>query len=63
MVRGAYSVVGATVPLVGGLTADGRQFLGDRVLPGGVVGVAIGSDRPIGIGIAHGWRAPTSRAT
>jgi hypothetical protein len=56
IVRGAYSVVGATVPLVGGLTADDRQLFGDEVLANSVVGVAIGSDRPIGIGIAHGWR-------
>jgi hypothetical protein len=44
------------VPLVGGLTADGTQLFGDRVLNNSVVGVAIGSERPIGIGIAHGWR-------
>nr|BFE65222.1 FIST N-terminal domain-containing protein [Dactylosporangium thailandense] len=56
IVRGAYSVVGAAVPLVGGLTHGRAQFLGDRVLAGSVVGVALGSDRPIGIGIAHGWR-------
>ena len=56
LVRGAYSVVGATVPLVGGLTADPRVFLGGEVRPGSVVGVALGSDAPIGIGIAHGWR-------
>jgi hypothetical protein len=56
IIRGAYSVVGATVPLVGGLTADHRQLHGDEVLANSVVGVAIGSDRPIGIGIAHGWR-------
>ncbi|MFI5914601.1 FIST signal transduction protein [Dactylosporangium sp. NPDC051541] len=47
IVRGAYSVLGAAVPLAGGLTTSGS---------GQVVGVAIGSDRPIGIGIAHGWR-------
>ncbi|GAA2391827.1 bifunctional diguanylate cyclase/phosphodiesterase [Dactylosporangium salmoneum] len=56
VVRGAYSVVGAAVPLVGGLTSDSRQLCGDQVLTNSVVGVALGSDRPIGIGIAHGWR-------
>ena len=62
VVRGAYSVLGATVPLVGGFAGDdtGRQrsyqFHGDRALTGAVVGVAIGSDAPMGIGIAHGWR-------
>ena len=66
VVRGAFSVVGAGIPLVGGLTADGQrfrqsaQFFGvgsaAEVLTNAVVGVAIGSDRPLSIGIAHGWR-------
>jgi hypothetical protein len=66
IVRGAYSVVGAKVPLVGGCAGDDLtysrtyQFHGDRdgveVLSDAVVGVAIGSDTPLGIGIAHGWR-------
>ncbi|MDQ1486121.1 MAG: hypothetical protein QOJ62_1814 [Actinomycetota bacterium] len=66
IVRGAYGVVGATVPLVGGCAADLNlyertvQFYGDEsgveVLSDAVVGAAIGSDAPIGIGVAHGWR-------
>jgi hypothetical protein len=62
VVRGAYSAAGATVPLVGGLGADDRsfaktyQFYGDEVINGAVVGLALGSDGPIGIGVAHGWR-------
>jgi hypothetical protein len=62
IVRGAYSSVGATVPLVGGFGADDRhfaatyQFCDDEVLTGSVVGLALGSDGPVGIGIAHGWR-------
>ncbi|GIF25223.1 hypothetical protein BJ973_007475 [Actinoplanes tereljensis] len=62
IVRGAYSSVGATVPLVGGFGADDRrfertyQFYGDEVLTNSVVGLALGSDGPIGIGVAHGWR-------
>jgi hypothetical protein len=62
IVRGAYSSVGATVPLVGGFSADDRrftgtyQFCGDEVLTGAVVGIGLGSDGPIGIGVAHGWR-------
>ncbi|GAA0545601.1 FIST N-terminal domain-containing protein [Paractinoplanes ferrugineus] len=62
IVRGAYSSVGATVPLVGGFGADDRkfertyQFHGDEVLTNSVVGLALGSDGPIGIGVAHGWR-------
>jgi hypothetical protein len=61
IVRGAYSVVGAGVPLVGGFAGDDRgtrrsfQFHQDRALTGTVVGVAIGSDAPLGVGIAHGW--------
>ena len=62
IVRGAYSALGAAVPLVGGFAADDRrfqrtsQFHDDEVLSGAVVGLALGSDGPIGIGVAHGWR-------
>ena len=66
LVRGAYSVVGAAVPLAGGCAADDlkyqltSQFYADadgvHVLSDSVVAAAIGSDAPIGIGVAHGWR-------
>lgn len=62
VVRGAYSVVGATVPLVGGCAGDDLkmqatfQFHGRDVLQNAVVGAAIASDAPIGIGVKHGWR-------
>ncbi|HTC70785.1 MAG TPA: FIST N-terminal domain-containing protein [Acidothermaceae bacterium] len=66
LVRGAYNVVGATVGLAGGCAADEYmyektfQFIGDgdgvRVLSDAVVAAAIGSDAPIGVGVAHGWR-------
>lgn len=62
IVRGAYGVVGAEVPLVGGCAGDDLQMtktfqLHDgRVLSNAVVGVAIGSDAPLGIGVRHGWR-------
>jgi hypothetical protein len=61
IVRGAYSVLGAAVPLVGGFSGDDRgmqrsfQFHDDRVLSGAVVGIALGSEAPLGFGIAHGW--------
>jgi hypothetical protein len=62
VVRGAYAVVGAEVPLVGGCAGDGlkmvatRQFHGRDARSGVVVGAAIGSDAPFGIGVRHGWR-------
>jgi hypothetical protein len=62
IVRGAYAVLGATTPLVGGFAGDDRryqgtfQFHGGEVLTKSVVGLALGTDGPIGIGIAHGWR-------
>jgi hypothetical protein len=66
IVRGAYTVLGAAVPMVGGAAGDDLtfqgtyQFYGDlsgvRVLADSVIGVAIGSTAPLGIGIAHGWR-------
>jgi hypothetical protein len=62
IVRGAYRVVGAEVPLVGGCAGDGLkmkatfQFHGNRVLQHGVVGAAIASDAPLGVGVRHGWR-------
>ncbi|MBX5440350.1 MAG: FIST C-terminal domain-containing protein [Solirubrobacteraceae bacterium] len=62
IVRGAYSVAGAGVALVGGGAGDElamrrtRQLHGDRVLANAVVAAAIGSDAPIGVGVGHGWR-------
>ncbi len=63
IIRGAYSVLGAQVPLVGGCAADGLkmsrtfQFHGDRVLTDSVVAAGIASTGPLGIGVRHGWRA------
>ena len=62
LVRGAYSVLGASVPLVGGCAGDDlkmrrtTQLHDDRVLTGSVVAAAVGSDAPLGIGVSHGWR-------
>lgn len=62
VVRGAYRVVGAEVPLVGGCAGDGltmtgtHQLHGDQVLERAVVSAAIASDGPLGIGAHHGWR-------
>src|SRR4051794_4218334 len=62
VVRGAYSVVGAGVPLVGGgggADADREPMLlhGSDVRDGAVVAAAIGSDAPFGVGVRHGLRA------
>jgi hypothetical protein len=66
MVRGAYAVAGAGVPLIGACAADGltqtstRHFFSDgtgvQVLTNGVLAAALGSDAPLGLGLAHGWR-------
>jgi hypothetical protein len=66
VVRGAYGVLGAAVPLVGGCAGDDltytrtHQFVGDgagvEILTDAVVGVGIGSTGAFGAGIAHGWR-------
>ena len=63
VVRGAYERVGAAIPLVGGSAGDDlamqstHQFHGGDVHSGVVVGAAITSEAPIGIGARHGWRA------
>ncbi|GAB2651153.1 FIST signal transduction protein [Kribbella swartbergensis] len=62
IVRGAYGVLGAAVPLVGGCAGDDlrmtrtHQLHGDRVLTDAVVAAGIASDAPFGIGVRHGWR-------
>ncbi len=66
VVRGAYGVLGASVPMVGGCAGDDLtytrtyQFLGDvagvEILTDAVVGVGLGSVGGFGVGIAHGWR-------
>lgn len=61
VVRGAYDVANIDVPLVGGCAGDDlamrqtRQLHGQRVMSGAVVAAAISSDRPLGVGVSHGW--------
>jgi hypothetical protein len=61
VVRGAYSVVGGSVPLVGGCAGDDMamsktfQFFDGEVLEDSVIAAAITSDAPLGIGVQHGW--------
>jgi hypothetical protein len=57
LVRGAYSIAGAGVSLIGSTTrVPGVQLHDGRVLTGAVVAAAIGSDAPFGVGVAHGWQ-------
>ncbi|HEX8003351.1 MAG TPA: FIST N-terminal domain-containing protein [Mycobacteriales bacterium] len=62
IVRGAYGVVGAGVPLVGGCAGDDLkmratfQLYGREVLRDAIVAAAVSSDAPFGIGVHHGWR-------
>ena len=65
LVRGAYSVLGLDVPIVGGCSADNIEYAltyqfhgtgaGVRRYVDSIVAVGLGSTGPIGIGIAHGW--------
>lgn len=62
LIRGAYSVAGAQVPLVGGCAGDELamqrtvQLSGTEVFSDAVIGVAVSSEGPIGVGVGHGWR-------
>jgi hypothetical protein len=63
ILRGAYGVVGAGVPLFGGAAGDGWQMRGTYLLANGevhrdaVVAVALASDAPMAIEVQHGWNA------
>ncbi|MEB3333273.1 MAG: FIST N-terminal domain-containing protein [Synechococcaceae cyanobacterium] len=65
VVRGAYEVCGARVPLMGACAGDDMalqstsQIHEDRLLTHAVVAAAISSDAPMAIGIAHGWQPLT----
>ena len=60
ILRGAYGVVGAGVPLFGGAagaleSTRSYQLHGERVLHDGVVAATIASAATISIGVSHGW--------
>ena len=61
IVRGAYSVAGSGIPLVGGCAGDElrmrrtRQIYGREVLTDAIVAVGLASDAPLGVGVHHGW--------
>jgi hypothetical protein len=62
ILAGAYSVVGAGVPMVGGTAspypATTQTFIlyGRRMLTDAVVAASIGSDGPLAINVRHGFR-------
>lgn len=62
ILAGAYGILGASVPMIGGSASPDpavrRPFLlhGDRVLHEAAVGAVIASEGPLGFGIRHGWR-------
>jgi len=62
VLAGAYSVVGASVPLIGGTcgpdpaVGHGYQLHGRELATGSVVAAVIASDAPFGIGLGHGCR-------
>ncbi|HEX6871045.1 MAG TPA: FIST N-terminal domain-containing protein [Micromonosporaceae bacterium] len=66
LIRGAYRVLGATVPLVGGVAGDditvpsqrvaAWQLFDGKVLQDAVVAACLASEAPFGIAVRHGWR-------
>jgi len=62
ILSGAYDVVGASIPLVGGTASPDPvvrrtfHFHDNQVLTDAVVGATLASDGPLGIGLRHGWR-------
>lgn len=61
ILRGAYEVVGAGVPLFGGAAGDASrmdrtfQFHGRDVMSDGVVAAYLCSDAPLTVAMGHGW--------
>ncbi|OJF15902.1 FIST signal transduction protein [Couchioplanes caeruleus] len=67
VLRGAYAVAGAMVPIIGGAAAEPLrmeqtyQLAEGRVLHNGVVAVWFNSPSPLGVATEHGWR-PTGES-
>jgi hypothetical protein len=61
IVRGCYSVVGASIPLIGGAAADGWRMTGTYLLGDGrglrdaIVAATIASEAPLPVAVGHGW--------
>jgi hypothetical protein len=62
VIRGAYAVLGAGVPLVGACAGDDFgftatfQFHDGQVRSDTLVGAVLDSNAPLGIGVRHGWQ-------
>lgn len=61
IVRGAYEVTGAAVPIVGGAAGDDLRISrtyqhAGRTTTNGVIALWLGSEEPLAVGVAHGWR-------
>ncbi len=60
-IRGAYSVTGAKISLVGGAAAASAemrityQFALGEIMTNGMVAIAVNSPTPVGVGVDHGW--------
>ena len=61
VLRGAYTVLGPRVPIIGGCAGDGLAMTGTfqlhdgKVLTDAVVAAAVHSTGPIGLSLHHGW--------
>lgn len=66
VVRGAYEITGARVPMVGGAATSNLdmdptwQAVDDVLVTEGVAAVWLNSPEPLGVAVDHGWR-PISR--
>lgn len=62
-IRGAQEVLGTSFPIVGGAAGDDYlfqktyQYYGDKVFSDSVVGILLGGEISVGVGLRHGWHA------
>jgi hypothetical protein len=60
ILAGAYSVVGASIPMIGGTSGSvphpPYQLHGREVLREHAVAALVSTDGPLGFGVRHGWR-------
>lgn len=61
MIRGAYGLLGATVPILGGGAGDNMrmetsyQIYNGQIMQNAVIAAAVGTNSPVGLSIRHGW--------